>query len=55
MGSGIEERIRELLAGTIGHTEPVEPRRVELAGVTIVEVKVERLVVVVDQPKTQFE
>lgn len=53
MGSGIEERIRELLASTIGESSPVEPRRVEMAGVTIIEVKVERLVVVLDQSESQ--
>lgn len=53
MESGIEARIRELLASTIGKSAPVEPRRVEMAGVTIIEVKVEQLVVVLDQPKSQ--
>ena len=51
MESGIEARIRELLANAIGKFGRVEPHRLELNGVTIVEVRVERLVVVVDQPE----
>lgn len=48
MGSGIEERIRELLAAQIGGDSATDCRRVELNGVTIVELRVERMVVVVD-------
>lgn len=49
MGSGIEERIRALLATHLGEEGSAENRRVELNGVTIVELRVERMVVVIDE------
>lgn len=48
MGSGIEERIRALLADQIGDELGSDLRRVELNGVTIVELRVERMVLVID-------
>ncbi|MDD2991719.1 MAG: hypothetical protein PHI64_22535 [Zoogloea sp.] len=48
MGSGIEERIRALLSTHLGEDSGTESRRVELSGVTIVELHVERMVVVID-------
>ena len=51
MGSGIEERIRELLSTHLGEDSSTENRRVELSGVTIVELHVERMVVVIDDER----
>lgn len=51
MGSGIEERIRALLATHLGEESGTENRRVELSGVTIVELHVERMVVVIDEER----
>ncbi len=48
MGSGIEERLRELLAAHLSNDDGTERRRVELSGVTIVELRVEKMVVVVE-------
>lgn len=48
MGSGIEERIRELLVMHLGEESGAENRRVELSGVTIVELRVDKMVVVVE-------
>lgn len=45
MGSGIEERIRELLATELLSDFPGDMPRVELSGVTV-ELRVERVVVV---------
>lgn len=48
MGSGIEERIRALLSTHLGEESGTENRRVELSGVTIVELRVDKMVVVVE-------
>jgi hypothetical protein len=51
MESGLEQRIRDLLTGHIGQDGSAEVNRVELNGVTLVELRVERLVLVVDGKK----
>lgn len=51
MESEFEKRIRDLLAGQIGRGGGAEPSRIEMSGVTIVEVRVERMVLVVDPAK----
>lgn len=48
MESGIEERIRELLAGELRTAVPESAPRIELSGVTL-ELRVERVVVVLGQ------